>query len=98
MNEEFPTLCVFDLQIVDPKEETETKVQTLSKWIQEAKCVVIHCGAGISTSCGIPDFRGPRGVWTLEKAGIKDDKQFSVSFKDAIPSLSHRFGHKAHDS
>jgi NAD-dependent deacetylase len=33
-------------------------------WIREAGKIVALTGAGISTESGIPDFRGPQGVWT----------------------------------
>jgi NAD-dependent SIR2 family protein deacetylase len=38
-------------------DEVAGKILILAKWIKEAKHVVMHTGAGISTPAGIPDFR-----------------------------------------
>ena len=44
----------------DALEEIERKIDALVELIMESKRTVVHTGAGISTSCGIPDFRGPK--------------------------------------
>ena len=40
-------------------------------WIDEAERIVALTGAGISTDSGIPDFRGPQGVWTRNPGAEK---------------------------
>jgi len=39
-------------------------IASVRDWIDAAERIVVLTGAGISTDSGIPDFRGPQGVWT----------------------------------
>uniref|UniRef100_T1H7Q6 protein acetyllysine N-acetyltransferase n=1 Tax=Rhodnius prolixus TaxID=13249 RepID=T1H7Q6_RHOPR len=120
-------------EVFESEESVTKKVKELAEWVRSANHVVVHTGAGISTSAGIPDFRydyhkcsrgfvlhefsiifylnkssymsgkyldvfnvlmllpfvnrGPNGVWTLEKKGLKPE--VNISFDDALPTKTH---------
>ncbi|KAI0893794.1 DHS-like NAD/FAD-binding domain-containing protein [Annulohypoxylon nitens] len=68
-------------------EAVDKKAEALAKLIRNSKHLIVFTGAGISTSAGIPDFRGPKGVWTLRAQG----KQVTgaVNTLQAIPTPTH---------
>src|SRR5471030_3203689 len=54
----------------------------LNDLVGNAKVVLPFTGAGISTECGIPDFRSPGGLWTKNKPIPFDDFMASSAMRD----------------
>lgn len=59
-------------------------IDTVRGWIDAAPRVVVLTGAGISTDSGIPDFRGPSGLWTRNPAA---EKQSTIQNYLADPTV-----------
>ena len=47
-------------------EKVSESVAALRSMIQSSRNIVVFTGAGISTESGIPDFRGPNGIWKTQ--------------------------------
>eukprot|EP01064_Diplonema_japonicum_P029930 TRINITY_DN4962_c0_g1_i1.p1 TRINITY_DN4962_c0_g1~~TRINITY_DN4962_c0_g1_i1.p1 ORF type:complete len:352 (+),score=72.50 TRINITY_DN4962_c0_g1_i1:45-1100(+) len=65
----------------DNEEELNRKLDELVKMMSESKYTVFYTGAGVSTSAGVSDYRGPSGSWTkrkivaLRESSKKEDKE-----------------------
>jgi NAD-dependent deacetylase len=51
--------------------DADDDLREVAGWIAQARAIVVLTGAGISTESGIPDFRGPQGVWTKNPGAEK---------------------------
>ena len=51
----------------DTRRALSIKLKHLTRELEASSYTVVLTGAGISTASGIPDFRGPNGIWTKEK-------------------------------
>jgi mono-ADP-ribosyltransferase sirtuin 6 len=69
-------------------DHVEAKARTLAGQIRKSKHFIVFTGAGISTSAGVPDFRGPVGKWTLEAQGKRLQTSAQCTLQ-AIPTPAH---------
>ncbi len=60
----------------------DSAVARLRELIEDARRVVPFTGAGISTECGIPDFRSPGGLWTRNRPIPFDEFLASQEMRD----------------
>jgi NAD-dependent deacetylase len=72
-------------------------IERVRGWVEEAKRIVALTGAGISTDSGIPDFRGPRGVWTRDPQAEKlsDIRYYVADAEIRRKSWQSRLDHPA---
>src|ERR1700759_1694152 len=57
-------------------------VERLGNMVAESSIIVPFTGAGISTECGIPDFRSPGGLWTRNRPIPYDEFVASQEARD----------------
>lgn len=65
------------------------QAQYCAQLIQNAKHIAVLSGAGTSTSAGIPDFRGPHGIY--RRADVDAEKLFDIGYFRINPSYYYRF-------
>jgi NAD-dependent deacetylase len=80
------------------------QVESLATLLRDSRRILVFTGAGISTGSGIPDFRGPNGVWKTRQPVYYDEfmsseaarighwdykLEFWAAFRDAQPTTTH---------
>ena len=59
-------------------------LEEVAAWLRESRSTVVLTGAGVSTESGIPDFRGPNGIWTRDPAS---ERLSNIGYYVANPEI-----------
>jgi NAD-dependent deacetylase len=85
--------------------DLKTEVEDLASLVGQSRRALAFTGAGLSTECGIPDFRSPGGLWTknkpipfeafLSSRAVRSEawrRKFTMddSYRGAVPGRGHR--------
>ncbi|MBN1615506.1 MAG: hypothetical protein JW950_13665 [Deltaproteobacteria bacterium] len=73
---------------MEAKSDLEARIQTLAQLLYESRYPVVFTGAGISTDSGLPDFRGPDGLWTRRDKGLPE-KPTIKKWDSVDPNAGH---------
>ena len=65
-----------------------TRIQVFTQWMYDSRYLVVFTGAGISTESGLPDFRGPDGLWTRRDRGLPP-RPMSRPWDSVAPNRGH---------
>ncbi|KAI9501043.1 DHS-like NAD/FAD-binding domain-containing protein [Coemansia spiralis] len=77
-----------------PKLQHINTVDDVVALLKNSKRIMVLTGAGVSVSCGIPDFRSPTGIYTRlnEEFGLDDPQQmFDIEYFREMPELFYSF-------
>ncbi len=74
--------------------DLELAIDRLHELVEEARVIAPFTGAGISTECGIPDFRSPGGLWTKNRPIPFDEFRASQDMRNE--SWRRRFAMHEH--
>jgi NAD-dependent SIR2 family protein deacetylase len=70
----------------------QEKIREAARWVKEASAIVIAAGAGMGVDSGLPDFRGPQGLWRSYPALAASGKTFQDIATPSIFWTDPRFG------
>lgn len=59
-------------------------IDQVAAWLRASRSTVVLTGAGVSTESGIPDFRGPSGIWTRDP---RAERLSNIGYYIADPSI-----------
>jgi hypothetical protein len=80
--------AIAETEHFSPPAKVAAVAAQLAALIRSAKHFIVYTGAGVSTSAGIPDFRGPEGAWTKraqgKELGFDGNKTLT-----AVPTATH---------
>jgi len=70
------------------KNDLEERIEKFVEFLFKSQYIVFFTGAGISTESGLPDFRGPNGIWTRQEKGLPP-KPISKPWDSFEPNQGH---------